>query len=234
MWDPEQYSTRHHYVTDYGASLIGLLQPEPGEHILDVGCGTGRLTNEIAQSGADVVGIDSSPEMIAKAKQDYPKIRFEVSDAAAFRSPELFDAVFSNAALHWMNPPEPVAASIAAALRPGGRLIAEFGGKGNIRSITDAIGKHPWYYPSVAEYATLLERHNIQVVTAALFARPTAIEGESGLRDWLKMFTSSFVAEERIPALEQTLRPKLYRDGVWYIDYERLRVTAVKDSGSVF
>ena len=87
MWDPEQYSTRHHYVTDYGASLIGLLQPKPGERILDLGCGTGRLTKEIAQSGADVVGIDSSPEMIAKAKQDYPASPVRVADAATFRSP---------------------------------------------------------------------------------------------------------------------------------------------------
>ena len=128
--------------------------------------------------------------------------------------------MFSNAALHWMNPPEPVAESIAAALKPGGRLVAEFGGKGNIRSITDAIGKHPWYYPSIAEYATLLERYRIQVVTAALFPRPTAVEGESGLRDWLKMFTSEFVRRRAHPCVGANAPPKTLPR--WYLVY-RLR-----------
>jgi trans-aconitate methyltransferase len=228
IWDPKEYDARHHYVTDYGASLIGMLNPQPGERILDLGCGTGHLTHEIAQTGAIMVGIDSSAEMIAKARQDYPEIEFRVADAASFHDPEPFDAVFSNAVLHWIKPPEPVAAAISAALKPGGRLVAEFGGKGNVRSITGLVEAHPWYYPSIAEYSTLLERNGLETVTAALFPRPTPVEGENGLRDWLKMFTSSFLPEDRAPEFERALRPKLYRDGVWYMDYVRLRITAVK------
>jgi trans-aconitate methyltransferase len=228
MWDPEHYDSRHHYVTDYGTSLIALLDPKPGERILDFGCGTGRLTHEIAQSGATVVGIDSSPGMIAQARKNYPAIQFELADGLTFRSKESFDAVFSNAVLHWMRPPEAAAESMAAALDPGGRLVAEFGGHNNTRSITEAVGSHPWYYPGIAEYAALLERYGLETMTAVLFPRPTPIEGESGLRDWLKMFTSSFLSADRIPEVERTLRPKLYRDGVWTIDYVRLRITARK------
>ncbi len=229
MWDPKQYDSRHHYVTDYGASLLSLLDPKPGERILDFGCGTGHLTNKIAQSGAKMVGIDSSPDMIAQARGNYPDIDFQVADGTTFRSEESFDAVFSNAALHWMRPPEAVAESLASALKPGGRLVAEMGGKGNIRTITDAVGSHPWYFPSIGEYSSLLERNGLEVETAALFARPTAIEGESGLRDWLKMFYSTYSLEDRFPELEEKLRPKLYKNGAWYIDYVRLRVTARKE-----
>ena len=166
--------------------------------------------------------------MIAKARQNYPGIDFRVADAAAFRDPQPFDAVFSNAVLHWIKPPEPVAAAISAALKPGGRLVVEFGGKGNVRSVTSLLEAHPWYYPSIAEYSTLLERNGFETITAALFPRPTAVEGENGLRDWLKMFTSTFLPEDRAPEFERALRPKLYRDGVWYMDYVRLRITAVK------
>jgi len=232
MWDPQQYDAHYRWVTDYGASLIALLDPKPGERILDFGCGTGHLTHEIAQSGAAVAGIDSSADMIAQARRNYPEIPFELADGLTFRSKEPFDAVFSNAVLHWMRPPEAAAESLAAALKPGGRLIAEFGGRGNTRSIAEAIGSHPWYYPSIGEFASLLERYGLETGTAVLFPRPTAIEGESGLRDWLKMFTSSFVSEDCIPELERTLRPKLYRDGVWTIDYVRLRITARKPSAS--
>ena len=228
MWDPDQYDARHHYVTDYGADLVRVLDAQPGERILDLGCGTGKLTGEIAAAGAAVLGIDSSPEMIAKAQCEHPGLHFEIADAAAYLAPEPFDAVFSNAALHWMKPPEAVAASISAALRPGGRFVAEFGGKGNVRSVTELLESHPWFFPSIGEYATMLERHGLEVTTAALFPRPTRVDGESGLRDWLRMFTSSFLAENRIPSLEYALRPRLYCDGAWFIDYVRLRITARK------
>lgn len=232
QWDAQQYEQRHHYVTDYGASLVGMLNPKPGERILDLGCGTGKLSHDIARSGAEVVGIDASPDMIAQARRNDPELQFLVADAREFRTERPFDAVFSNAALHWMKPPERVAETIAAALRPGGRFVMEMGGKGNTRSITTLAPNHPWYYPSIGEYASLLEKYGIQTETAALFPRPTPVEGESGLRDWLRMFTSSFVAEDRIPEFEAALRPKLFRDGVWYIDYVRLRVTARKEQST--
>ena len=179
-WNAAHYETRHHYVTDYGSSVVKLLDPKPGERVLDLGCGTGRLTREIADSGAEVAGIDSSPDMIARARKNYPELRFELADALTFQPEEPFDAVFSNAVLHWVKPPEGAVKTIARALKPGGRMVVEFGGKGNTQSIVEAIGSHPWYYPSIGEYASLLEANGLQVVSAVLFPRPTRVDGESG------------------------------------------------------
>ena len=225
-WDPGLYDSTHHYVTDYGQSLVDLLAPQPGERILDLGCGTGHLTQQIAGRGATVLDIDSSPEMIAQARQNYPKLKFQLVDAASFRTSEPFDAVFSNAALHWMKPPEPVVHAIVAALKPGGRLIAEFGGKGNIASIIAAAGRNPWYFPSIGEYAALLERNGMLVTSAALFPRPTKVEGEAGFAEWLAMFFKPPLPNELVRQMELELRPELYREGAWYLDYVRLRVTA--------
>jgi SAM-dependent methyltransferase len=225
-WDPGEYDFTHHYVTDYGRSLVDLLAPEASERILDLGCGTGHLTQQIADHGALVVGIDSSPEMIAQARQNYPKLRFELADAASYRAPEPFDAVFSNAALHWIQPPEAVAGSIATALKPGGRLVAEFGGKGNIAAVIAAARVNRWYFPSVGEYATLLEGHGLEVTSAVLFDRPTVVEGEAGLRDWLAMFFKPPLPEETISRMEFVLRPKLFNSDAWTLDYRRLRIVA--------
>jgi SAM-dependent methyltransferase len=228
-WDPGEYDSTHHYVTDYGRDLIDVLAPQTGECILDVGCGTGHLTHQIAERGATVVGIDSSVEMVAQARQNYPKLRFALADAANYRTAEPFDAVFSNAALHWIRPPEAVAASIAGALKPGGRLVAEFGGKGNIASVVALAGFNPWYFPSIGEYAGLLEANGMEVTSAVLFERPTMVEGEAGLRDWLGMFFKPPLPEEKIRRMEIELRPKLFRETGWAIDYRRLRIVAKKD-----
>jgi trans-aconitate methyltransferase len=225
-WDATAYDTRHSYVFRFGASLIGDLKPQPGEEILDFGCGTGHLTHEIAESGAAVLGIDQSGEMIELARRNYPEIPFEVADATKYRTSKCFDAVFSNAALHWMKPPEDVAESISRALKPGGRLVAELGGKGNTASILAITQRNPWYFPGIAEYASLLERYGLEVVQAMLFERPTPVEGEHGLRDWLRMFYQPPLPEDVIATAEAELRPKLFRDGTWYIDYRRLRVIA--------
>jgi trans-aconitate 2-methyltransferase len=227
-WDPGEYDSTHHYVTDYGRSLVELLAPEAGERILDVGCGTGHLTQQIAERGATVLGIDSSAEMIAQARQNYPKLKFELADAAAYRAAQPFDAVFSNAALHWIRPPEAVVASIAGALRSGGRFVAEFGGKGNIASVVAAAGFNPWYFPSIGEYAGLLEKNGLEVTSAVLFDRPTMVEGEMGLRDWLGMFFKPPLPEEKLREMETELRPKLFRETGWAMDYRRLRVLAIR------
>lgn len=223
-WDPGEYDAIHHYVTDYGRSLVDLLAPQAGERILDIGCGTGHLTHQIAERGAEVVGIDSSAEMIAQARQNYPKLRFELADATRYRAPEPFDALFSNAALHWIQPPDAVAAAMAGALKPGGRLVVEFGGKGNIASVIAAAGLNPWYFPSIAEYASLLERNGIEVTSAVLFDRPTRVEGESGLREWLGMFFKPPLMEKQIQEMERELRPRLFQASGWVIDYRRLRI----------
>jgi trans-aconitate methyltransferase len=241
-WNAEQYEGRHSYVWQFGGTLLELLGPHPGERILDVGCGTGQLTAEIAATGALVVGLDSSPEMLGQARQNYPHLKFVLADATDFRFEEPFDAVFSNAALHWVKDAESSVKCIAAALRPGGRFVAEFGGKGNITEILTALHAVfgaaaeelcPWRFRGIAEYATILERHGLEVRQASLFDRPTPIEGERGLEDWIEMFCGRYFrhlsaneAKRNVHELVEYLRPKLYLDGVWTLDYRRLRVVA--------
>jgi len=243
-WDAEQYEGKHSFVWRLGAGVVELLAPQSGERILDVGCGTGQLTAEIAKRGAQVVGLDNSANMIGQARQNYPGMSFVLGDATSFHFEEPFDAVFSNAALHWVKQADRAAESIARALKPGARFVAEFGGHGNTRSVLRALRaalgpesneQCPWYYPSIGEYAAQLERHGLEVSRAELFDRPTALEGENGMEDWLRMFCGSFF--KGMPAAEATakmrqvvdlLRPERYRDGVWTVDYRRLRVLALK------
>lgn len=246
-WDPALYDSKHSFVWKYGLELIELLAPQRGERILDLGCGTGHLTNQIALSGAQIIGLDISQAMIEQARQNYPELEFVQADAVAFSFSEPFDAVFSNAALHWMTRQEAVVECIARALQPGGRFVAEFGAKGNIAAIHNALRDalraldrpqdkewNPWYYPSVGEYASLLERHGLSVRYATLFDRPTPLEeGERGLRLWLEMFTGDLLdtlspdqREEVIRSVEEQLRPAQFRDGTWYADYTRTRVVA--------
>ncbi|MFL6216809.1 MAG: class I SAM-dependent methyltransferase [Blastocatellia bacterium] len=247
-WDASRYDAGYSFVWKHGAGVIEWLAPQASERILDVGCGTGHLTAQIAASGADVVGIDRSDEMIATARRNYPQLRFELADAESFRFDEPFDAIFSNAAIHWMKDQQAVASSIWQALKPGGRFVAEFGGRGNIHHIETAlrralrqagyeISNEPYYYfPTIGEYASLLERIGFTVTFAAWFERPTPLEGgEAGLRDWLAVFTDHFMKQvdvaQRpaiIQAIEDALRPVLFRDGTWHADYCRLRVAAVK------
>ena len=245
-WDAALYDDKHSFVWRLAAGVLELLDAQPGERILDLGCGTGHLTAKIAEAGAHVLGVDRSPEMIRQAKERYPSLRFEVMDAREIALNENFDAVFSNATLHWINEPKRVIVSIKNLLRSGGRFVAEFGGKGNTGELLMAVqhawaklglagpAPHPWYYPSVAEYAGLLEQQGFEVTHATLFDRPTPLDdGERGLRNWLEMFGSAFVeglpeaARERLLVeIERELRPKLFHDDHWVMDYRRLRVVA--------
>ncbi|HEX5227890.1 MAG TPA: methyltransferase domain-containing protein [Bryobacteraceae bacterium] len=243
-WDAVRYQDKHSFVWRYGADLLDLLAPQPGERILDLGCGTGQLTAEIARRGAKVTGLDQSEDMLDEARKNFPEIPFLVGDAARFSFPEPFDAVFSNAVLHWVKDAEGAAASMARALRPGGRLVVEFGGKDNTASVMAALYgvlgptvELPWYYPSIGEYAPILERHGLEVRQATLFDRPTPLDGENGMEHWLRMFgPSSFLkgltperADSIIEELVARLRPQAYINGVWTVDYRRLRVMAVRE-----
>lgn len=243
-WDPNRYEGNHSYVWQLGAGLIDILAPQPGERILDVGCGTGQLTEQIASKGAVVVGLDQSTDMLEQARQNYPALQFVAGDIASMRFDETFDAVFSNAALHWVKAADSAAASMASALKSGGRLVAEMGGKGCIGSVASALRevlgpvaaeRSPWFFPSIGEYVPLLERHGLEVRQANLFDRPTPVEGEHGLEDWLKMFCGSFFAGMSDEGASQArgkvaalLHNRMYRDGVWTLDYRRLRFVAVK------
>jgi SAM-dependent methyltransferase len=264
VWDTNLYDGQHAYVWQYGAELLELLAPQAGERILDLGAGTGHLAARIAEAGADVTGLDASEVMVEQARQNYPMLTFTLGDAADFTVDALtlgaqdgpaareslhFDAVFSNATLHWVWRAEEAVVCIAKALKPGGRFVAEFGGSGNVRSIVATIhaaraaagldeGRelNPWFNPSIAEYAGLLERHGVEVTYARLFDRPTRLDaGERGLRSWLEMFGGSFFSdldegtrEAVVEDIEHRLRPSLFGDGAWYADYRRLRVVALK------
>jgi trans-aconitate 2-methyltransferase len=232
-WDAARYQARHSYVFAHGASLVEMLEPRAGERVVDLGCGSGQLTAKIAESGAEVAGIDRSEQMIAEARRNFPLLRFEVGNAANFSVGAPVDAVFSNAALHWVKDADGVAKSVARALRPGGRFVVEMGGKGNVQGIIGALREvtslveTPWYFPSVGEYAPVLERHGFEVAFATLFDRPTQVEGEDGLEDWLKMFAGSMAGSDDIRReVARRLRPTMFRDGVWTLDYRRLRVIA--------
>jgi ubiquinone/menaquinone biosynthesis C-methylase UbiE len=248
QWDSNQYDDSFRFVSQFGEALIGWLNPQSNERILDLGCGTGDLAHAISLSGAHVTGCDLSSEMIEAAKIKYPSIPFYTADASDFRSEQPFDAVFSNAALHWMKHADQVVHNIASLLRPGGRFICEFGGSGNVSAVTDAIGKvlssrfgidsstrHPWYFPTIGQYSTLLEAHGFTPKHVILFERPTPMEGRNGLALWLDQFADVFfeglTPEERILAyrdIEQIAEKSLYRDDIWYIDYCRIRVSAIR------
>lgn len=247
-WDPEFYEAKHAVVFKAAADLVDLLAPAANERILDLGCGTGQLTSDIAQRGARVIGIDPSQEMIDQAQKNFPDVWFEVGDATVFQTAQPFDAVFSNAVLHWIKRPADAIGRVWDALRPGGRFVAEFGGKGNIARIVAAaqgaltaqgrlvLGDNtPWYFPSVSEYTTLLEAQGFEVTLAQLFDRPTKLEGHAGMRNWITQFGSHFIddlddaeRDDFFARVEATLRPALFRDGAWTADYRRLRFVAIK------
>ncbi|MCT7967903.1 methyltransferase domain-containing protein [Laspinema sp. D1] len=248
-WNAELYDRKHGFVSQYGTDLLQLLQPQRGDRILDLGCGTGYLAQQIATVGAEVIGVDQSISMIAQARQSYPHLTFEVKDGEKLDFSEQFDKVFSNAALHWMKAAEKVIEGIFKSLKPGGLFVAEFGGKGNVQQIIQAcyssiesagypldITLNPWYFPSISEYTTLLENRGFEVEFAQLFDRPTPLEdGENGLRNWIAMFGNSLFAEIPPEAqgtiladIETQLSPQLYREETWFADYKRIRVRAKK------
>lgn len=249
QWNAAQYDAKHSFVYEKGKAVVELLAPQPGERILDLGCGTGALTAQIAASGAQVLGIDSSEEMITQAEHKFPALKFQVLDARKLPFHAEFDAVFSNAVLHWIPEPEKVIAGMAQALKPGGRFVAEFGGKGNLQKliagfhrafsalkIREPEGLTPWFYPSIAEYASLLEIRGLEVRQASLFDRPTKLEdGPRGLETWVRQFRHTYLekmgepsAQRWIEEVERQCRPHLFKNGSWELDYRRLRIAAWK------
>ncbi len=240
-WDAKQYQRRHSYVFEYGQAVLDLLAPQSGETILDLGCGSGQLTAAIASAGASVIGLDSSSAMLAEARANFPAIDFRFGDAAEFALDHPVDAVFSNATLHWVKNSDAAVHCIARALKPGGRFVAEFGGHGNIQPVVDALHavlgpvESPWYYPTIGEYTTIIERYGLETREAWLIDRPTKVEGEDGMEDWLGVFARDFVRDlepaqrkSAFRSVAERLRPTKFRDGVWTVDYRRLRIVAHK------
>ncbi len=247
-WDSTLYDQQHRFVSDYGADVLQWLAPQPGEHILDVGCGTGALVSQIAGSGASVLGTDASSDMITSAKNAYPKLNFEVVDATKLPYNSDFDAVFSNATFHWIEDQEGLIKGLHKSLKTNGRLVAEFGGKRNIKSITDAVAlaakqlgldlkiiTNFWFFPSISTYSAMLESQCFEIEQIWLFDRPTKLNGESGMYDWISQFAQhSFknLTTEQTEEIKNLavalLRETNYINGQWMADYRRLRVKAVK------
>jgi SAM-dependent methyltransferase len=243
-WSAERYAEAAHFVPTLGAPVLELLAPMPGERILDLGCGDGVLTEKIAAAGATVVAIDAAPDMVAAARRRGLDARVLAGQDLDFE--QTFDAVFSNAALHWMRPPEKVLSGVHRALKPGGRFVAEMGGHNNTAAIIvalsavlarrglDAHRLSPWYFPSAGAYGKKLEAAGFTIEEIRIVPRPTPLP--AGLEAWLDTFTEDFLGglapTDRLAARDEIvalLRPVLMdENGTWIADYVRLRFRAVR------
>ena len=243
-WDPQTYAKHGRFVSDLGSGVVELLEPRAGERILDLGCGDGALTEKLVAAGAQVVAVDASEAQVAAARARGLDARVARGEALPFAAE--FDAVFSNAALHWMRDADAVLTSVHRALRPGGRFVAEMGGAGNVAVIRGALAEaldrraidgralDLLFLPTAEEYRSLLEAHGFVVRTIALFARPTPLPGE--LSHWLETFAQPSLRAvpdgDRARLIEEVsgaLRPRLYEAGRgWVADYVRLRFVAVR------
>ena len=241
-WSAEGYANHARFVSDLAGGVFEWLAPKAGESILDLGCGDGALTEQIAATGASVVGIDSSQDMVEAARGR--GLDAQLSNAVQLSFDTEFDAVFSNAALHWVPEANDVARGVARALKPGGRFVAEFGGFGNVAAIVTAMMAaakhfggdkalaHPWYFPAPEEYGHVLQRAGFSVDRAELIPRPTPLP--TGIEGWLSTFRAPFFdqfhgakREEVLAFVVDSLRPSLCGvEGGWIADYVRLRVEA--------
>ncbi|TXC92994.1 methyltransferase domain-containing protein [Metabacillus litoralis] len=248
-WNALLYDGNHSFVSKFGNDLVDLLDPKEGEKILDLGCGTGDLAKSLSDKRVKVIGVDKSENMIKQAKLKYPKIEFNVCDATELTYYEEFDAVFSNATLHWIKTPKIALECIFNSLKQNGRFIAEFGGKGNIKIIADEIIKtmkefgyefnmeiFPWYFPSIGEYTSLMEQIGFRVTFSHHFDRPTPLEGENGIKNWINMFASQMftgitpeMKDLMISKVQLNLKEQLYKEDKWLADYKRIRVIGMKN-----
>jgi trans-aconitate methyltransferase len=248
-WDAEAYDRDFSFVTTYGSALLDLLEAQPGERVLDLGCGTGHQTAELTRRGAEAVGVDSDPAMVERARLEHPGTTYVLADAQHLTADgplaEPFDAVVSNAALHWMPDQESVITGVRGLLRPGGRFVAEQGGAGNVARVWSAVQsaaadlelprpEHPWTFPTPAEQATRLERAGFAVRLVQLFDRPTPLADGTSAAGWVEMFGRDLLATlpedgraallERVDAHAETLG--LHQADGWLADYVRLRFLA--------
>lgn len=247
-WNANLYDEKHSFVSIYGNDLLDLLAPKKEEYILDLGCGTGDLAKKMDDLGVHVKGIDKSVDMINQAQRKYPEIKFRAKDATKLEYKNEFDAVFSNATLHWVKPPKKALCCIYNSLKRNGRFVGEFGGKGNIQRITTEIAnqlralglpydeeRFPWFFPSIGEYTTLMEDVGFRVTFANHFARPTPLDGVNGLRNWIEMFGKTMFEELDnetinlvVTNVENNLKEIMFENNNWVADYKRIRVVGIK------
>lgn len=248
-WNPNLYDNKHDFVYKYGEEIVQLLNPQKHEIILDLGSGTGDLTKQIGDACKEVIGLDYSKDMVQTAQAKYPNIPFVLADGKNFKLNKNFDAVFSNATLHWIPQAEPVIKNIYKHLKVGGRFVAEFGGKGCVNkiitSLIDVLNeqsiayppvKSVLYYPSVGEYAKLLEKNGFELAYGALFDRPTDLKsGYEGMENWIQMFLhwalKSVNADEKkeiFNLVAKRLEKEMFDGEKWIADYRRIRIVAIK------
>ena len=243
-WDPQQYGREGAFVHKLAAGVVEWLDPQAGERILDLGCGDGQLTARLVSTGADVIGVDASPTMVESARAR--GLRVENAPAEQLPFPEAsFDAVFSNAALHWVQDQDAMMREVHRVLKRGGRFVAEMGGHGNIAAMRVAFSavleRHGYghvpadenYYPTPEAYWQRLEAHGFAVERIELIPRPTPLP-EGGMAGWLRTFRRGvldtlpegmreLIISETCALLEPSLRDE---DGNWVADYVRLRFVA--------
>jgi trans-aconitate methyltransferase len=243
-WNAQDYAANGAFVHQLAGGVLEWLSPHPGERVLDLGCGDGQLTQRIAASGASVLGVDVSPEMVAAARSRGATA--DVANAESLPYPSAaFDAVFSNAALHWVRDHDAMIFQVHRVLKPGGRFVAEMGGHGNIASIRVALmavlARHGFagredgvnYYPTAEAYTQRLEHHGFSVQRIALIPRPTPL-AQAGMAGWLRTFRAgvieglpSSLQETVIQETSDLLAPALRDEaGNWVADYVRLRFVA--------
>jgi len=242
-WNADHYTTHARFVSELALPVVELLDPQAGEKILDLGCGEGTLGLEIINRGAAVYGVDLSEEMVTQARiNGLEAERMSVADMS-FKGE--FDAVFSNAMLHWVREQERAVENIIKALKRGGRFVAEFGGMGNVHHIVEAMRSvfagHPeyghfhdlWYFPTPEQYGKILEEHGFTVISIELIPRPTPIDD---IRNWLAVFSNGVTAhlnDSQTAQFRAEVREILkttnhsIQEG-WVADYVRLRVLAIK------
>jgi trans-aconitate methyltransferase len=247
QWDPDGYQRQCNFVYGYGQQVLDLLGDVAGKRVLDVGSGSGVLSDALAKAGASVIGIDGSAEMVALARSQFPSLDFRHRDVLDLTFREEFDSVFSNAVLHWIGKQDQdrLLSNVSRALKAGGLFVFEMGGAGCAETVHRALSAafarhglpyvHPHYFPTIGEYAPMVERSGLVVTDAWLFDRPTEMVGANGFRNWVEMFVATPFAgiepamkDRLIDEAEAMARDTLFDGTDWTIDYVRLRMRAEK------
>lgn len=246
-WNTSLYDVNHHFVSEYGKELLAFIPDNPEQSILDLGCGTGTLTVQLSRLAGKVIGIDSSQSMINKAKEQFGHIAFRICNALDMPFSQEFDVIFSNAVFHWITDHHLLLQNIYRSLKPQGRLVCEFGAKGNIASIESAFAqaskklgidyKTKFNFITPDKFSAILEKNGFVIDTVYDYDRPTPLsDGRRGLRNWIKQFFASELAmipENRHDFIFQHVETLTENTGwtgqEWIADYKRLRAIAHKN-----